>query len=99
MYPLLCAGGYPVPSKPGVLEVIAVSASPIVVGQAMKAVLRDDTDNYSADYTVDPNKNEIVHLETDGDGTQSISFDPPLKTRRGIMPTTLTNAVCHVYVR
>ena len=99
MYPLLCAGRYPVPEKEGVLEIVAVAASPLTVATAIDIQLRDDWGANSPDFVLDPDKNKIIHLEGDGNSPVFVSFDPPLKTRKGLIATTLTNAVCHVYVR
>jgi hypothetical protein len=99
MYPLLCAGRYPVPEKEGVMEICAVSVSPLVVGQEMNVQLRDDVGNDSADYLTDPDKNRIIHLQGNGDTPIQVVFEPALKARKGLVATHLTNAVCHVYVR
>lgn len=99
MYPLLCAGRYPVPEKDGMLEIVTITASPLVVGTAMDVELRDDAGNNSSDYALDPGKNLIVHLKGSGNAPVTQSFDPPLKTRKGLVATYCTNAVVEVYVR
>lgn len=97
--PLLCPGGYPVPEKQGIFEIVGISAVPTTTGSAMEIELRDD---WGFDQTWDPdhNKHEIIKLKSDGNEGLFHMFIAPIKTLRGIRATTLTNATrVQVYVR
>jgi len=96
MYPLLCSGGFPVPEKSGVLTVVGVLATPVIVGSAVDVNLRDDNQTASP---ASENLNSVVKFKNDGNKSEFVFFDPPMKTRKGLKATKLTNAVCTVYVR
>lgn len=96
MYPLLCSGGFPNPEKNGILTVVGAQAIPIVPGSPVDCQLRDD--NVSGAPASNTYR-EIVHLKSDGNSSPSITFDEPLKTRKGIRATTLTNCICILYTR
>lgn len=99
MYPLLCAGGYPVPEKEGQFEIVGIDAVPTVAGSAMECTLRD---HWSANWDNDPdrNKHEVISLKTDGNSSCFHVFQSPIKTRRGLRATTLTNCTrAIVYLR
>ncbi len=97
--PLICPGGYPVPERQGIMDIVGISAVPTATGSAMEIELRDDWEN---DQTWDPdhNKHEIIKLKSDGNMGYFTMFPVPIKTLRGIRATTLTNATrVEVYVR
>ena len=94
MYPLLCAGGFPNPEKVGIIAISAVQAIPVVAGSPVDVQLRDDSIGTAP---ISNTFKEIVHLKSDGNSSPIIPFDPPLKTRKGIRATTLTNATCLLY--
>jgi hypothetical protein len=97
--PLICPGGYPVPEKDGIMEIVGIGCVPTAIGTAMEVILRDDWNN---DQTYDPdhNKHEIVHVATNGGTGFFQMFPVSIKTLRGIRATTLTNATrVQVYVR
>ena len=97
--PLICPGGYPVPEKEGIHEIVGISCVPTVIGSAMEVVLRDDWNN---DQTYDPdhNKHEVIHIATSGVEGVFHMFPTQIKTLRGIRATTLTNATrVQVFVR
>jgi hypothetical protein len=97
--PLICPGGYPVPEKEGIHEIVGISAVPTVVGSAMEVTIRDDWRN---DQTYDPdhNKHELLHFKSDGNMSIFHLFPTQIKCLRGLRATTLTNATrVQVYVR
>jgi hypothetical protein len=96
MYPLLCSGGFPVPEKDGQFDIVAVQVMPVSAASAVVAQLRDDNVGGAP---ASQNYRHIVGLKSDGNSSPFIVFDPPLKTRKGLRATTLTNGVCTVYVR
>lgn len=97
--PLICPGGYPVPEKEGIHEIVGISAVPAAIGSAMEVELRDDW-NYTQLNDPDKNKHEIIHIKTDGSVGFFHMFPTQIKCLRGIRATTLTNATrVQVYVR
>lgn len=97
--PLICPGGYPVPEKQGIHEIVGICAVPTVAGSAMEIELRDDWNN---DQTYDPdnNKHEVIKVKSDGNTSIFHMFPTQIKTLRGIRATILTNATrVEVYVR
>lgn len=98
-YPILCSGGYPVPEKEGQFEIVGIDIVPTVVGTAMEVVLRD---HWDADWNNDPerNKHELISFKTDGNNSVHHMFQSPIKTRRGLRATILTNCTRVIaYVR
>ena len=97
--PLICPGGYPVPEKEGIHEIVGISAVPTAIGSNMEVILRDDWNNDQS-YDPDHNKHEVIHLATNGGQGVMHMFPTQIKTLRGIRATTLTNATrVQVYVR
>lgn len=97
--PLICPGGYPVPEKQGIHEIVGISAVPTVIGTAMEVMLRDDW-NSDQDYDPDHNKNEVIHIATNGGEGVFHMFPTQIKCLRGVRATTLTNATrVQLYVR
>lgn len=97
--PLFCSGGYPVPEKEGIMDIVGISAVPTTPGSAMEVTLRDDWNNA---HPLDPedNKYEIIKFKSDGNTGLFHMFPVPIKTLSGIRATTLTNATrVTVYVR
>jgi hypothetical protein len=97
--PLICPGGYPVPEKEGIHEIVGISCVPTDIGSTMEVVLRDDW-NYTQLQDPDNNKHEIIHIKTNGGDGVFHMFPAQIKCLRGIRATTLTNATrVQVYVR
>jgi hypothetical protein len=96
MYPLLCAGGFPCPEKVGIITIESILAVPVISGAEMDMQLRDD-DGSTAHLS--ETQKEIACAKNDGSNSVYIQFNTPLKTRRGIKATTMTNARVYVYTR
>ena len=97
--PLICPGGYPVPEKEGIHEIVGISAVPTVGGSAMEVLIRDD---WNSDQTYDPdhNKHDILHVKSDGNTGVFHMFPTQIKCLRGLRASILTNATrVQVYVR
>jgi hypothetical protein len=98
-YPNLCPGGYPVPEFDGVREIVGINFSPTTVGSQVNITLRD-ANNYTYDNDPELNKHEVIKVLADGNQSYFQMFPVPIKVRRGIRATTLTNATRVIlYVR
>lgn len=98
-YPNLCPGGYPMPEKEGVFEIVGIGFTPTVVGSQAVVELRD---HWSANYDNDPdrNKHEVIKIVDEGNDSYFHMFTSPIKVRRGTRATTLTNTTrVLMYVR
>ncbi len=101
-YPLLCSGGYPVPEKQGMMEIVGICAVPTAVGSAMEVTLRDGWDKDKDTWGNDPeyNKHEVISFKSDGNTPVMQMFPSSIKVRQGLRAVTLTNATrVIVYVR
>lgn len=99
-YPNLCPGGYPMPEKEGVFEIVGIGFTPTVVGSQAIVELRDHWSSDRDYYDPDHNKHEVIKIVDDGNKSYFHMFPTPIKVRRGTRATMLTNTTrVLMYVR
>lgn len=91
MYPMTCAGGYPVPLKKGRFSVCGVAMAVNDTTAASRITLVD-----SGDFAVLTDsayiKTPLLDLKglANADGVVGIMFEEPIKVREGVCITNLT---------
>lgn len=110
MYPLQCAGGFPLPIKAGKLEIYGVSAVVSDTTAASRLTLIDDRNLpegavvgrvLGSDYDDDKGIIDIKGIAS-ADGVLEQIFPEPLKLRHGLSSVNSSNLVAgtiKVYVR
>ena len=93
-YPLLCAGGFPVPLKAGKFEIIGYSVAPSTIGTQMDIGLVDDEtikEGVGFGNVIDSEENclranRIIHFakQPANAGVYDFIFPAPVKTRNGL---------------
>jgi hypothetical protein len=104
MYILTCRGGYPIPLTPGTerrIEIVGVRATVNDTTADSRLTLIDDYGQVRTDVGTDITLCDIKGL-ADMDANLEVLFPEPLKTRKGIAATAVTNLIqgsILVYVR
>lgn len=101
MYPITCAGGYPLPMKAGKFEIFGFRASINTAGTAARVTLVDDEtiDDYAKVGTVHADsttlKTTIIDVRDPlgTTGNLEVMFPEPIKTRHGISISGWDNIV------
>lgn len=98
MYVLQCRGGYPIPITAGgddsrrMMEIVGVVATVSDTTAASQLTLIDDFGKVKADAVTDVTICDLKGL-ANAAGNIGVVFPEPIKTRKGIAATAITNLV------